>query len=293
MRKFLAVGAATGALIVAGCADSALATVQYSSAQSHSAQNGHHRIDQNGDVSLMGSDMTIEGDIGGDLSLIGSDLEVHANIGGGMSLVGSDIEFNGSVAGTSDIAGSDVTWTGESGDDVDIAGSDVDWTGSTRGALSIAGSDVVVDGSVEDDLDIAGSDVELTGGSHVGGDLSIAGSDLEIAANVAGNADLAGSHINITGAIDGRLLAVAYSQRGWQWSSNDSHQRVKIDGRIGDGSAVCARRVDVTGNAVLSGSLAVFAEEAPMIADGVDGSAISFEEISDRDCDELLEPYDR
>jgi hypothetical protein len=292
MKRFLAVGAATGALMAAGCADSA-ATVHYSNAHAYSANDGEYRFDQDGDVSLMGSDMTIEGEIGGDLSLIGSDLDVRANIGGSMSLVGSDIEFDGRVGGQADIAGSDVAWSGDAGDDVDIAGSDVSWAGAARGSLSIAGSDIFIDGRIDENLDIAGSDVELTQDSRIGGDLAIAGSDLEIGADIAGQADLVGSRIDITGGIDGRLLATAYSRRGWQWSNNDRHQRIRIDGQIGDGSAVCARRVEMTDNAVLSGTLTVFAEEAPSIADGIDPSAVTFEEIGDRDCDDLLDPYDR
>ncbi len=292
MKVILAVSAATGALIMAGCSDGAMASVQYSSqSTSTSSGDGHYRFEQDGDVSLIGSDMSVEGRIGGDLSLIGSDLDVSAEIGGEMSLVGSDIEFDGSVGRGASLAGSDIEWIGTAGGDVDIAGSDVEWSGRADGSLSIAGSDISVDGDVGGALEIAGSDVILTAGSRVGRDLSIAGSDLLVHGDVVGDADLVGSSIGISGQIDGRVLAIAYSRRGWSWSSNNSHQRIRIEGAIGEGSAVCARRVEIGADANISGTLAVFAEDAPVIAAGGPQN-INFEEIGDRDCDELLEPYD-
>ncbi|WP_421786621.1 hypothetical protein [Hyphobacterium sp.] len=293
MKTFLAVGAVAGALPLGGCMDSALATAHFSHADGHRAHDGYHRFEQDGDVSLMGSDMTVEGEIGGDLSLVGSDLEVRANIGGDMSLAGSDVEFEGRVGGRANIAGSDVTWSGEAGEDVDIAGSDVSWMGSTHGELSIAGSDVFVDGRIDRNLEIAGSDVELTDDTRIGGDLAVAGSDLDIGAHISGDADLVGSRIDIAGGIDGRLMAIAHSRRGWQWSSDNGHQRIRIGGRIGEGSAVCARRVEITRNAELTGNLAVFAEQPPEIADGISHSLVTYQEIGNRDCDDLLEPYGR
>ena len=293
MRKFLAVGAATGALMVSGCSDHALATVHYSGTSAQSSEDGHHRFDHDGDVDLMGSDMTVDGRIGGDLSLIGSDLDVQADIGGNVSLVGSDVDFNGSTGGRTNIAGSDVDWSGDADNDIDIAGSDVDWSGSTSGTLSVAGSDISIDGRIGEALDLSGSDIEISSRSEIGGDLSVAGSDVDIAGTVRGHADIVASRIDLEGDVEGRLLAIAHSRRGWSWSSDGSHQRISIGGRLGEGGAVCARRVEITPGAELNGPLAVFAEEPPVMADSALRGAVTFEEIGDRDCDDLLEPYER
>ncbi|WP_394694635.1 hypothetical protein [Hyphobacterium sp.] len=292
MRIFLAVSVSSGALIMAGCSNSAAATI-YVDNDHHGRSNGVHQFDQDGDVSLMGSDMTIRGRIGGGLSVVGSDLDVSAEIGEGMSLVGSDVVFDGSVGRDANIAGSDVEWSGSVGGDVEIAGSDVEWSGSAEGSLSIAGSDIEVDGRIGDDLDIAGSDIDVSTGSRIAGDLSIAGSDLNVFGEIAGDADLVGSSIDIEGRIDGALMAIAYSRRGWSWSSDNSHQRIRIDGAIGEGSAVCARRVTIGRDAVLANGLVVFADEAPVFENGASQTGVSYEEIDGRDCDDLLETYNR
>jgi len=292
MNKFLAMGVATGALIMVGCSNSASASVSLDTHHNNQS-GGQHEYDQDGDVSLIGSDLNISGRIGGDLSLIGSDLSIQADIGSDLSLVGSDIDFNGNVGGETSVAGSDVNWSGEASGDVDIAGSDVNWSGSSDGDVSIAGSDINIDGRVSEDLDIAGSDVLLSTDSVVGGDVSIVGSDIEMFGEIVGNADLVGSSIEITGAVQGRLLATAFSRRGWSWSSDDTHQRIRLDASVGEGSAVCARRVVIGSNAGNTGSLAVFAEEAPVFEDGAPQLGVTFEEIGDRDCDDLLDPFDR
>lgn len=293
MKIFLVTSAAAGALIVSGCADSAVASVHMTGSSAYASSDGHHTYDQDGDASLMGSDMSVSGRIGGDLSMIGSDLEVDADIGEGMSLVGSDIEFTGSVGQGASIAGSDVKWSGTAGGDVDIAGSDVEWSGAAEGSLSIAGSDIEIDGRIGEDLEIAGSDISLSRATSVGGDLSVAGSDLSVLGEVSGNADLVGSRIDLFGHIEGRVLAIAYSRRGWNWSSDNSHQRIRINGAVGEGSAVCARRVEIGDDADISGTLAVFAENPPVFDGGGSRANVTFEEIGDRDCDDLLEPYDR
>ncbi|MEE2524937.1 hypothetical protein V0U79_01045 [Hyphobacterium sp. HN65] len=293
MKVILATSAALGALMVGGCADSASATVHMSGAGAYSSADGQHVYDQDGDVSLMGSDMSVSGRIGGALSLIGSDLDVDADIGEGMSLVGSDITFSGSVGGNTSIAGSDVEWAGTSGGSVEIAGSDIEWSGSADDGLAIAGSDVGIDGRIGEDVDIAGSDVELSQATNVGGDLSIAGSDLIIHGTIGGNADLVGNSIEMDGRIEGRLLAVAFSRSGWSWTTDNSHHRIRINGAVGEGSAVCARRVEIGPEADISGTLAVFAEDPPVFTDGATQADVNFEEIGDRDCDDLLEPYDR
>ena len=292
MRSFLAVSVSFGALMMAGCSNSAATSIHVDN-NHHDRSNGTHHFDQDGDVSLMGSDMNIQGRIGGELSVVGSDLDVSAEIGEGMSLVGSDVTFDGSVGRGASIAGSDVEWSGSAGNDVDIAGSDVEWTGSADGSLSIAGSDIAIDGRVGGDMEIAGSDVDVSNGSRIAGDLSIAGSDLNVFGEIGGNADLVGSSIDIEGRIEGRLIAMAYSRRGWSWSSDDSHQRIRIDGAIGDGSAICARRVSIGPDAVLASGLTVFAEEAPTFENGASQSGIAFEAIDDRDCDDLLDPFNR
>ncbi|WP_109260317.1 hypothetical protein [Hyphobacterium indicum] len=292
MKRFLAISVSASALIVAGCSNNASATVHVD-AQNHNGRDGAHHFDQDGDASLMAGDMRIAGRIGGDLSVIGSDLHVSAGIGGDMSLVGSDIIFEGSVGSEANIAGSDVAWSGNARGDVDIAGSDVNWSGTTERSLSIAGSDVMIDGRIGEDLDIAGSDIEVSRDSDVGGNLSMAGSDLELFGSVGGNASLAGSSAEIEGPVDGRLIAVAYSRRGWSWSSGNTHQRVRINAAIGEGSAVCARRVVIGPEMVITGQLAVFAEEAPVFEAGASQSSVTFEAIDGRDCNDLLEPFDR
>jgi hypothetical protein len=292
MNSLLAVGIASSALIVSGCSNSAAATIHMDRHDDNHSGSGHYRYEQDGDVSHIGSDMEIDGRIGGDLSLIGSDLDVRAEIGGDMSLVGSDIEFDGAVGGEANIAGSDVDWTGHSERGIDIAGSDVDWSGSTNGSLSIAGSDISIDGRIDDSLDIAGSDVSITADTSIGGDLSIAGSDLEITGHVAGNADLAGSRIDIGGVIEGRLLASAYPSGGWSWSSNDRHHSIFVDGEIGMGSAVCARRVIIGADAAISGNLMIFADEPPTFENRLTAQNVTFEAIDERDCDDLLDNYD-
>ncbi len=290
MKCFLAMSVSASALIMAGCSNNASATVHVD-AQNHNGRNGAHHFDQEGDVSLMGSDMTITGRIGGDLSVTGSDLDVSAEIGGNLLLTGSDISFDGSVGGETGIAGSDVDWSGNAAGDIDIAGSDVNWTGMTDGSVSIAGSDVMIDGQIRQDLDIAGSDIEVSRASDIGGNLSIAGSDLDVAGTVGGNADLAGSSIELEGRIAGRLLAVAYSRRGW--ASDNSHHLVRINGSIGEGSAVCARRVVIGDGAGITGQLTVFAEEAPVFETNAAQTGVTFEAIDGRDCDDLLAPFDR
>lgn len=292
MRIFLAVSVSSGALIMAGCSNSAAASIHVDS-DHHDRSNGVHQFDQDGDVSLLGSDMTIRGHIGGGLSVVGSDLHVSADIGESMSLVGSDVSFDGSVGRDASIAGSDVEWFGSAGGDVDIAGSDVEWSGSAVGNLSIAGSDVEVDGRIGGDLDVAGSDIDIAADSRIAGDLSIAGSDLNVYGEMDGDADLVGSSIDIEGRIEGRLIAIAYSRRGWSWSSDNSHQRVRINGAIGDGSAVCARRVTIGRDAVLANGLAVFADEAPVFENGAPQTGVTYAEINGRDCDDLLEPFNR
>jgi len=292
MRSILAASVAIGALSVAGCSNSASASVHLNDDHGRHSNN-QTSYDQDGDLSLIGSDMTIAGRIGGDLSLIGSDLDIRADIGSDMSLVGSDISFSGTVGGDTSIAGSDVEWSGEAGGDVDIAGSDVDWAGSSDRNVSIAGSDITIDGRVGGDLDIAGSDIRLSRTSNTGGNVAIVGSDLEISGETLGNADLVGSSIVVSGPIRGRLLATAYSRRGWSWSSDGSHQTIRINAPIGEDSAVCARRVVIDSNADVSGGLIVFAEEAPVFENGAIETGVTFEEIGNRDCDDLLDPYDR
>jgi hypothetical protein len=291
MKSLLAVGIASSALIVSGCSNSASANIHVDRHHGDHSGSGQNRYDQDGDVSLIGSDMEINGRIGGDLSLIGSDLDVRAEIGGDMSLVGSDIEFDGAVGGEANIAGSDVDWTGHAERGIDIAGSDINWRGSTNGSLSIAGSDITIDGRISDDLDIAGSDVSLSRDTMIGGDLSIAGSDLNILAQISGDTDLAGNRIEIGGAIGGRLLAIAYPSSGWSWSSNDRHHSISIDGAIGSGSAVCARRVFIGAGAEFAGNLMIFADEPPTFENRLTAQNVTYEAINERDCDDLLDPF--
>lgn len=292
MRRFLAVSASFGALIMAGCSNSAATSIHVNN-DHHDRSDGVHEFDQDGDVSLIGSDMSIRGRIGGGLSVVGSDLHVSADIGEDMSLVGSDVVFNGSIGRDANIAGSDVVWSGSAVGDVDIAGSDIDWSGSAEGNLSVAGSDIEIDGRIGGALDVAGSDINISADSRIAGDLSIAGSDLNVYGEMGGDADLVGSSIDIEGRIEGRLIAIAYSRRGWSWSSDNSHQRIRIDGAIGEGSAVCARRVMIGRDAVLADGLAVFAEEAPVFENGAPQTGVAYEEIDGRDCDDLLEPFNR
>lgn len=291
MNSLLAVGIASSALIVSGCSNSASANIHIDRHHGDHSGSGEYRYDRDDDVSHIGSDMDVSGRIGGDLSLIGSDLDVRAEIGGDMSLVGSDIEFDGRVGGEANIAGSDVDWSGHAERGVDIAGSDVDWRGSTNGSLSIAGSDVLIDGRIANGLDIAGSDVSLSRDTMIGGNLSIAGSDLDIMAQIGGDTDLAGNRIEIGGAVEGRLLAIAYPSNGWSWSSNDRHHSISIDGTIGSGSAVCARRVFIGEDAEIAGNLVIFADEPPTFENRLTAQNVTYEAIDDRDCDDLLDPY--
>ncbi|WP_421791569.1 hypothetical protein [Hyphobacterium sp.] len=291
MKSLLAVGTAAGALALAACSNSANATVSYTS---HSGSDGRHVFDQDGDVSLMGSDMDISGRIGGDLSLIGSDLTISADVDGDMSLVGSDVEFDGSVGGEASIAGSDVDWRGAAERDVDIAGSDVNWSGSTGGSLSIAGSDVTIAGTVASDLDVAGSDIVIESSSRIDGDTSLAGSDLELFGTLNGDASLAGSSLHLTGAVNGRLIASLYPGSRWgrRWGG-DNNGLARIDGAVGESSAICALRVEIGENANISGTMAVFADEAPVYDNRRTEANISYEALNGRECNDVLEPYDR
>ncbi|GJL97447.1 MAG: hypothetical protein DHS20C06_12640 [Hyphobacterium sp.] len=293
MKSLLAVGIASSALIVSGCSNSVPANIHMDRHDRNHSGSGQYRYDQDGDVSHIGSDMEVSGRIGGDLSLIGSDLDVNADIGGDMSLVGSDIDFDGSVSGEANIAGSDIHWTGRAQRDIDIAGSDVNWSGMTEDSLSIAGSDVVIDGRVGQNLDVAGSDIHVSADSEIGGNVSIAGSDIEIDGQISGNTELTGNRIDLDGEIEGRMLARAYSTRGWAWTGRDArYHTVHLNGSIGEGSAICARYVVISDTASIAGNLMIFADEPPTFESRLSPQNVTFDAIAGRDCDDLLDTYD-
>lgn len=294
MKRILTVGTASVAMVMAACSDSASASINASSLANATTADDRYTFDQDGDVSLMGSDMDVSGRIGGALSLVGSDLTVSAAIGQSMSLVGSDVEFEGSVGGEVNIAGSDVDWRGSAERDIDIAGSDVNWAGSTGQDLSIAGSDVTISGRINGDLDVAGSDIRIDEASLIAQNASLAGSDLDLFGTVSGNADLAGSRLRMTGTIEGRLIGNIYPEGQWRRRmGGDDYGLARIDGRVGSGSAICARRIEFGENADISGTLTVFADEAPLYDNRRVETSIQFEAVNGRDCDDLLEPYNR
>lgn len=288
MKYVLSAGVALGTLALSACDNSALASVHYDG-YGGLAGEGDYRFDQDGDVSLTGSDMTVSGRVGGDLSLVGSDLRVNATIGGSMSLAGSDVAFEGRIAQEANIAGSDVNWSGDAGGDVEIAGSDIDWSGSTDGSLSIAGSDVSIDGLVRRNLDVAGSDIELSRRSNISGDASIAGSDVDLNGSIGGTADIMGSSVDLDGAIQGYALISAYPEGRRSWGTNGDYGRVRVNGELPSGGAICARSVVFGSSVQIGEDLHVYADETPMNMP----TSVVFELLQDRDCDDVLDQHDR
>lgn len=242
-------------------------------------------LDQDDDIDLMGGNMTLDGRVGGDVSAIGGNFEADLEVGGDLSLVGGDVRFRGSVREAS------------------IAGGDIDWDAAARSDVNIAGGDILVAGRVGGELNVAGGEVSLGDDLDVGGDASIAGGEIDFSGTVSGRLNAAARQMTVGGVVEGPVRLAAEpgeGRRSWRASADSNGVRagnanglVEITGDLRQGGAICARSVVILSNARIGGPLHVWSDNAPDIRAGASVGDIVTEDRAGRECDDLLDDFDR
>ncbi|MBI1250113.1 MAG: hypothetical protein GC189_01405 [Alphaproteobacteria bacterium] len=122
---------------------------------------------------------------------------------GDVTVFGGDVTVDGVVGGSVWVAGGDVNAPGHVGGDLRILGGDVDFSGTAAREFSAAGGSVLVSGRIGRALQAAGGEIELAPGAEVGADARIAGGQLIVGGRIGGDLDAAGERITLDGIIQG------------------------------------------------------------------------------------------
>lgn len=254
MRKaWMAVAMMTAAVTVSGC-------VVYvgdgddKRFMDSRASDGFLVLDRDGDFNRLGGDINLRGRIGGDLSLVSGDVDAdELMVGGDVSIAAGDVTYIGSVGGEASIAGGDVDFAADVGDELSIAAGDLTVSGDIRGEAAMAAGDMHLSASFRDGL--------------------------------SAQAD----HIVFDGSVDGELTLVAANRIKRSRSGDASHGLIEIGGEIADGGEICGRSVVFDASSRVSGSLAVWAEQEPVVEPGARVGNIQFTPRNGEECDDLID----
>ena len=211
-------------------------------------------LDRDGSYSRIGGDIELTGRVGGDLSLISGDVTAdELDVGGDVSLAAGDVEFRGSVGGEASVAAGDVDWAADVGGELSIAAGELNLSGYIIGEASLAAGEMTLDAVFEDGLSAAADEIYLAG------------------------------------RVSGELTLVAANKIRARRRNETSHGRIELSGEIVDGGEVCTRTLRLTSTANVSGTLRVWAEQAPVIDAGAQTGNLVFEARDGRDCDEIID----
>lgn len=155
------------------------------------------------DVTFIGGDLNLRGDIDGDVFAIAGNGRIDAVVHGDVEYFGGDIDLRGTVDGSVEIAGGDVTISARIGRDLSAAGGDVTIEGETGGELHAAGGSIRITALVGGDLRAAGGDVAIEPASEVSGSSKIVGGHVHYAGATHGDADIEGGQVTLSGTFDG------------------------------------------------------------------------------------------
>ena len=155
------------------------------------------------DVTFIGGELNIRGEIDGDIFAISGDGRIDAVVHGDVEFFGGDIDLSGTVDGSVEIAGGDVNISARIGDSLNAAGGDVTIEGETGGSLHAAGGSVRITAIVGDDLRAAGGEVRIESASVVAGDSRVVAGEVYYDGITRGDADIEGGEVTLSGQFDG------------------------------------------------------------------------------------------
>ncbi|WP_339745204.1 hypothetical protein [uncultured Maricaulis sp.] len=155
------------------------------------------------DVTFIGGELSIRGDIDGDIFAISGNGRIDAVVHGDVQYFGGDIDLSGTVDGSVEIAGGDVNISARIGQDLNAAGGDVTIEGETGGDMHAAGGSVRITVLVGGDLNAAGGDVVIEAGTEVAGESKVVAGHVHYAGAAHGNADIEGGQVTLSGTFDG------------------------------------------------------------------------------------------
>lgn len=279
--KTLSLGAAL--LCIAGTAGCMNASIETGGTHSTSIGGDMTRTyDQDSSLSLIGGNMDLGGRVGSDVSLVGGNIDLDMDIGGDLSIAGGNLEIRGRIA-----------------DDASIAGGAIDWRADVGEDLDIAGGDITLEGEVGRDLEAAGSELVIAERTVIRRDAAMAAARIEMNGHVQGRLEATAAYVQIRGSVDGFALIEAdprSGRRGWRAQADEDGMRagstnglVEITGSLGDGAAICARRVNILHNADVSGDLRIWADHEPDIAAGAAVGPVDYQSRNGRDCDDIID----
>ena len=254
MRHFLLTTAAAAAIMLAGCIEIDASARGY-------AANERTTLNTDGDVTLMGADITASGRAGGEVSVTAADFTGNNLRAGALNVVGADIRFTGSVEGDVSLAAADIRWDAPVGGDVDIAASDLSFEGEVSGHFNAEFADADFSGAFTD-MTLAGADMALTRTSDVSGSVDAAAAEFTHRGSIRGDLILSARTAKLDGRIGGQLDLQVDPGRA-PYDREDG--LVEISGEVA-GGRICARTVVVTGQ--VTGPLAVTADAQPEIRGG-------------------------
>lgn len=252
-KAWLVASVMTAALATSGC----VIVVDDGDAKMHFSERregGFTVLDRDGDYSRIGGDTNLRGRVGGDVSLISGDVDMEdIMIGGELSIAAGDVDFAGRVEREASIAGGDVTWIGHAGHDLSIAAGELLVRGVVEGEGSFAAGNMMLDGDFMDDVSAQADDMFVQG-------------------RVAGTV---------------RLVAADEIRRSRR--NDPDHGRIELAAHLEQGGEICSRTLVVEPEARLEGTLYVWAEFEPVIADGARIDDLRFEARDGRECDDILD----
>jgi cytoskeletal protein CcmA (bactofilin family) len=158
-----------------------------------------------GDLYVVGGDITVDGTINGDLFGVGRSLTVNGKINGGISFAGQTIILNGEVSNGARIAGQSVLVNGKVGRDLLLACSDAAISSQSiiSGDLMLGAATARISGRVEGN--IKGSSGTATLANFVGKNVELQVEKLTITADarIQGNLTYTGKNLAVieSGAI--------------------------------------------------------------------------------------------
>jgi cytoskeletal protein CcmA (bactofilin family) len=183
-----------------------LALVAISAGANAQVIGGEVNIDgSRDDVTFIGGELDIRGEIDGDIFAISGDGRIDAIVHGDVEFFGGDIDLSGEVDGSVEIAGGDVNISARIGDDLNAAGGDVTIEGETGGSLHAAGGSVRVTAIIGGDLRAAGGDVMIEAATEVAGDSRVVAGAVDYAGAAHGDADIEGGQVTLSGVFDGNV----------------------------------------------------------------------------------------
>lgn len=280
MRRFLLTTATASVIALTGCVEINLGSEAYAHRNGQGLVGGEltATLDEPGDFSIAGADVSLSGSVAGELDVAAADFTARNLRTGALDLAAADIAFTGAVDGDAVVRAADVQWSGEIGGDADFAAADLTMDGRVTGHFDGRLADAELSGAYGS-VQLSAADVRLGPNARVDRDFYANLAELDLRGDVGGALDVQARTVRISGDVEGPMTLNVDPGQG-RLDRDDG--LVEISGRTAGGT-ICARRVVISGE--VTGPLSIMADSPPELSAGANAASIDFNPRNGQRCE--------